>query len=322
MTHGDDAGAGTAGADTARAGAGTAGAGDAYAAAGVPGVGSRHLVAAGVRCHYLEAGAAHGAPLLLLHGTAIDAAALSYGPSLPALGAHRRTVALDWPGYGASERPATPLSAEDHVALVGAFLDALGAHRAHLAGFSMGGAAALGFALRAPERVASLTLVGSYGLDRSLPLPLLPYLALRAPALEGGVVWALRRSRHLTRLVLARIVFADPRSATPPLVAAVQRQLRAPEAERSFVAWLRGELRPFALATSFAERLADLRVPTLLLHGRADRVVPWRKAARAHARLPGSRLVVLPRCGHWLMREAPDAFRSELLAFVAAHAEG
>jgi pimeloyl-ACP methyl ester carboxylesterase len=294
-------------------------AGAAHEASGRNGVASRQRVAAGLRCHYLEAGSGAGPPLLLLHGTAIDAADLSYGPSLPALGARRRTVALDWPGYGASERPSAPLSADDHVALVGAFLDALGAPRAHLAGFSMGGAAALGFALRSPERVASLTLIGAYGLDATLPLPLLPYLALRAPALEGGAVRALRRSPRLTRLVLARIVFADPRSATPRLVAAVQRQLRAPEAERSFVAWLRGELRPFALATSFAEHLADLRVPTLLLHGRGDRVVPWRKAARAHARLPGSRLVVLPRCGHWLMREAPEAFRSELLAFTEQH---
>lgn len=280
------------------------------------------MVADGVRCHYLEAGAdaagADGTPLLLLHGTAIDSAALSYGPSLPRLAEQRRVIALDWPGYGTSERAAGHLTGDDHVAHVGAFLDAMGVRRAHLAGFSMGGAAALGFALNAPDRVASLTLIGSYGLDPQLPVPLLPYLALRAPVLTRGVIWALRRSRILTRLALARVVFARPRSVTPQLVDEVHQQLRLPEAERSFVAWLRGELRPFTLGTSFAERLPEIRVPTLFLHGRGDRVVPCSKAERAHALVADARLVAIDHCGHWVTREAPDTFRAELLAFTRA----
>src|SRR5690606_9831504 len=120
-----------------------------------------------------------------------------------------------------------------------------------LAGFSMGGAIALGLALQAPERVETLSLIGSYGLDARAPLPLLPYLAMRAPRLSSGVTWTMRRSRTLTRLVLENIVFSDPRLVTPELVKAVQEQLRVPEAERSFVAWLRGELRPFGFGTSY-----------------------------------------------------------------------
>ncbi len=281
-----------------------------------PHVESRQVVAGGLRYHYLTAG--EGPPLLLLHGTAIDAAALSFGPSLPELATRHRVVALDWPGYGASERPRVAMTVEDHVASLNALLDALGLTRVHLAGFSMGGAAALGFALDAPDRVASLTLIASYGLDDSLPVPLLPYVALRAPALRRGVVWGLRRSRTLTRLVLQTIVFADPERVTPELVADVHRHLRAPEAERSFVAWLRGELRPWKLGTSFADRLGGLRAPTLLLHGREDHVVPWRKAERASQRIDGARLVVVPGCGHWVMREAPMTFRRELLAFTSA----
>lgn len=273
------------------------------------------MVAGDVRYHYLTAG--EGTPLVLLHGTAIDAATLSYGPSLPELATRHRVVALDWPGYGASERPRVAMTVQDHVASLAVVLDALGFDRVHLAGFSMGGAAALGFALEAPEKVASLTMIGSYGLDDSLPVPLLPYLALRAPALRRGVVWGLRRSRLLTRLVLRTIVFADPGRVTADLVADVHRHLRAPEAERSFVAWLRGELRPWKLGTSFADRLDALTVPTLLLHGREDRVVPWRKALRASERIDDARLVVVPGCGHWVMREAPETFRRELLAFTS-----
>src|SRR5690606_31442944 len=142
---------------------------------------SSEVLAGGYRLHFLEAGS--GTPLVLLHGTAIDSAALSYGPSLPELAERHRVLALDWPGYGNSERPRVEMTMPELVALLEAFLDAVGLERVHLAGFSMGGAAALGFALRAPQRVTTLTLVGSYGLDDSLPLPLLPYVAMRLPNL-------------------------------------------------------------------------------------------------------------------------------------------
>lgn len=290
------------------------------AARSAPTVVSGHTVVRGVRCHHLEAG--DGPPLVLLHGTAFDSAALSFGPSLPALAERHRVLALDWPGYGQSEVPRRALSMDDYVELLDAFLDARGVDRAHVAGFSMGGAVALGYALRHPRRVASLTMIGSYGLDARIPVPLVPYLALRVPLLRRGVVWGLRRSKMLTRLVLSRLVFADRRLVSDALIEEVHSQVAAPDAERSFVAWLRGELRPFRLATSYAKRLGDVDVPTLLLHGRRDRVVSWRKAQGAHARLPRSRLVVVPGCGHWVPREATDTFVDSLLDVTAGAAVG
>lgn len=278
---------------------------------------SRHVVVDGVRCHYLEAG--EGPPLVLLHGTAIDSAELSYGPSLPALATRHRVVALDWPGYGRSGRPPTHMSMPELVGNLERFMEAVKVDRAHVAGFSMGGAAALGFALHAPERVATLTLIGSYGLDARTPVPLVPYLAMRTPRLSTGVTWTMRRSKTLTRLVLTNIVFANPRQVKPALVTAVHERLRRPEAERSFVAWLRGELRPFGFGTSYEDRLKEVMVPTLLLHGRADRVVPWRKAFRASRRIHGARLRLVQGCGHWVPREAPEVFRTELLAFTSRH---
>ncbi len=285
------------------------------AARSAPIVSSHHSVVQGLRCHHLEAG--DGPPLVLLHGTAFDSAALSYGPSLPALAKRHRVLALDWPGYGESEVPRSTLSMGDYVDLLDAFLDEHEVDRAHVAGFSMGGAVALGYALRHAHRVASLTMIGSYGLDARMPVPLVAYLAMRVPLLQRGVVWSLRRSKTLTRLVLSRLVFANRRLVTDALIDEVHRQVSAAEAERSFIAWLRGELLPFRLATSYAERLGDVGVPTLLLHGRLDRVVSWRKAQGANGRLPRSRLVVVPRCGHWVPREAPVAFVDTLLEFTA-----
>ncbi len=283
-----------------------------------PIVASHHTVVRGVRCHHLEAG--DGPPLVVLHGTAFDSAALSYGASMPALAERHRVIALDWPGYGESEVPLPSLSMDDYVDLLDAFLEARGVERAHVAGFSMGGAVALGYALKHAPRVASLSMIGSYGLDARMPVPLVAFLTMRMPLLQRGIVWSLRRSKALTHLVLGRLVFADRRLVTDDLVEEVHRQVSAIEAERSFIAWLRGELGPFRLATSYAEKLGGVATPVLLLHGRRDLVVPWRKAKAAHERLPSSRLVVVPRCGHWVMREAPDAFVDTLLGFTAQHA--
>jgi pimeloyl-ACP methyl ester carboxylesterase len=247
---------------------------------------SLQILVGDVRCHYLEAG--QGEPLVLLHGTAIDSATLSYAPSLPTLAKVHRVIALDWPGYGQSELPRVSHTINDYVGLLLAFFDVKGLNRVHLAGFSMGGAVALG-------------------------------VALRAPRLRKAAVWSLRRSRLLTQLVLNHLVFADASLVTPQLIDAVHNQLRTPEAERSFLAWLRGELRPFRYDTSYADRLPEVKLPTLLLHGQRDRVISWRNAEAAHRQLPQARLVVTPRCGHWLPREVPEIFQRELLTFTSAH---
>ena len=139
---------------------------------------------------------------------------------------------------------------------------------------------------------------------------------MRAPRFSTALSWSMRRSRRLVRLVLTRIVFSDPTLVTAELVEQVYEQLQAPGAERSFVAWLRSEIRPAGLSTSYEDQLQDLAVPTLLLHGRDDRVLSWRKALRAAGQVGGSKLVIVPRCGHWVMREAPDVFLRELLGWT------
>src|SRR5690554_7679747 len=101
-----------------------------------PEVESHHILVGGVRCHYLEAGS--GPPLVLLHGTAIDSASLSFGPSLTVLAERHRVLALDWPGYGQSERPRVAMTIAHYVSLLAGFLDATKAAGADLAGFSMG----------------------------------------------------------------------------------------------------------------------------------------------------------------------------------------
>lgn len=274
----------------------------------------RSLVADGLRIHYLTAG--EGVPLILLHGSAIDSGALSYGPSIGAFAKRYLVIAPDWPGYGESEQPDYPLATADYIHLLGGFLAALNIERCHLLGFSMGGGVALGYALEQPQRLKKLILVSSYGLDARLQLPFLPYLALKAPRLDFPVWAGLRYSKGLTALFLKTFIFAERRAVTKELVDEVYEQLQVPAAEHAFMAWLRGEMRPHRLSTSYAPRLADLSVPTLLLHGVQDRIIPVARARAAARQLPNARLELISRCGHWLPREKGETFRQEVLKFL------
>lgn len=274
----------------------------------------RHLLVGDLRAHYLEAG--EGEPLVLLHGSAIDSSLLSYGPSLPGLARHYRVIAPDWPGYGKSERPVHALGIPDYVRFLERFVDALGLERIDLAGFSMGGGAALGFALEHPDRVRRLVLIDAYGLGDEVHVPLLPYLALKAPRL-GATLWGgLRLSKRLLSVFLKVFVFADRRKVSPALVREVYEQLKSPEVERAFMRWIRGEVGWRRLNTNYYARLGEVAAPTLLLHGARDLIVPVSRSRRAAARIPDARLHVVPRCGHWLPREASDVFEREVLAFL------
>ena len=114
------------------------------------------------RLRYLEQGAGPGVPVLLLHGLGADLGGWMF--TQPALAEGRRTIALDLPGHGGSEKDVGPGDPDRFVAAVEDAMARLGLTRAHLVGHSMGGAIAAALALRRPELVASLTLIAPAGL--------------------------------------------------------------------------------------------------------------------------------------------------------------
>ncbi|MDQ3397021.1 MAG: alpha/beta hydrolase [Deinococcota bacterium] len=287
----------------------------AYTPSAAAGVKSHYREVHGLRTHYLMAGA--GDPLVLLHGSAIDSSLLSYGKSIPEFSRHYRVFAPDWPGYGKSSRPKQPYTLSDYIDVVRQLLDALALEEVNLLGFSMGGGAALGFALNYPERVRKLVLVDAYGLGGEVHVPLLPYLALKAPRLDMPIWMGLRRSRRLLKLFLRTFIFANAKNVTDDLVEEVYQQMKVPEVERAFMAWIRGEMRWNRLTTNYVPRLGELMAPTLLLHGARDLVVPVSRSRRAARSIPNATLEVIPRCGHWLPREASSRFSGEVLEFLA-----
>ncbi|MDP9086836.1 MAG: alpha/beta fold hydrolase, partial [Pseudomonadota bacterium] len=109
-----------------------------------------------------EAGNGDLTPLIFLHGVGSDKSA--WALQLAAFGDHRRTIALDYPGYGESD-PASPGDGAAHDRFVDAILAALNAlkiERAHVCGLSLGGVVAIALAHRVPERIASLAIADSF----------------------------------------------------------------------------------------------------------------------------------------------------------------
>ena len=150
------------------------------------------------------------------------------------------------------------------------FLDAMDLPRVVLAGTSLGGRVALEVALRHPDRLAGLVLVSAAGL--------------------GGPSSARVPHRPTTEFIRERMEQAvhDPALVTP--------------------AWVRAVRSLVSTRDDVAGRLAEVRVPTLIVWGREDRITPLHHAERFHAAIAGSQLWVLTRCGHMPMLEQPQAF--------------
>ncbi|SNZ06237.1 Pimeloyl-ACP methyl ester carboxylesterase [Natronoarchaeum philippinense] len=296
----------------------------------VPAANSRYVTVGDRRIHYLEAGVGGAGgtdapasregdrpPVVLLHGSGIDDAALSWKHAIEHLATERgrRVYALDWPGYGESDDPeATPTTAY-YVGLLSDFLDAIGIDRAALVGISMGGGAALGVALDRPELVERLALIDSYGLRDAVPGGVGSYLLANTPfANLFGRQFAAATS-GATRLAVGEFVH-DPASLSDDFVAEVNERLRRSGAGDAFFAFMRGEFRADGVRTDYSDRLDELSMPTLLLHGADDSLVPPEWSEAAAAEIPDARLELIEHCGHWPPRERPERFNELLSEFL------
>jgi pimeloyl-ACP methyl ester carboxylesterase len=256
------------------------------------------------------------APIVPLHGGGTDCAELSWGATRRVLARDHRVFAPDWPGYGCSEPFRDRCTQEVLIRHLGTLLDAWKLDRATLVGVSMGGGAALGYALAHPERVERLVLVGSHGLTDRAPLHFLSWIFTHTPGLME-LTWAvIRNSRFLAHHTLVPIL-ADPTVFTGETEKNFLNSLRSRTSTRTFTQWQRSEVRFGGFRSCYRDRLGELRMPTLLVHGERDRLVPVAAAREAAERIPNAELVILPGCRHWVQRDNPDAFLRALRAFLA-----
>lgn len=264
------------------------------------------------RISYCTAGS--GPVVLLIHGMA--GSATTWRQVMPGLAGRFTVVAPDLLGHGRSDKPQGDYSLGAFACTLRDLLVALGHERATVVGQSLGGGVAMQFSYQYPERTERLVLVGSGGLGREVNR-LLRLLSL--PGSEAVLRLACaERVRGAIESVGSGAARVGLRPA--PVVAELWRSYAslADDAARSaFLRTLRAVVDPRGQAVSASNRLhLAAEVPTLIVWGDADPIIPVDHAHAAHASIPGSRLEIFEGVGHYPHCEAPERFVEVLCNFV------
>ncbi|MET8468633.1 alpha/beta hydrolase [Streptomyces sp. NPDC006422] len=271
---------------------------------------ARTVQAGGFNLRYYEAGSGH--TVVLLHGSGPGATGWSnFSGNIEALAEHFHVYAVDMPGWGESD-PAT-VDQLEHVETAVAFLDAMGIQKAAFVGNSMGGQTSLRLATEHPDRVSHLVTMGP-------PVGRMPTLFGPGGGPSEGLKVLIEAYRDASpenmRRLVEIMVYDTERFATPDLCKArSDAALARPEHLHNYVAGLpQGAPLPKWVDPAL---LPGIQVPTLLIHGRDDRVVSYETSLYLLANIPHSRLVLLNRCGHWAMIEHAAEFNRLVVDFVA-----
>lgn len=256
---------------------------------------------AGLRIAFERAG--EGPPLVLLHGILGDRRV--WRRQLDDLSDEFAVVAWDAPGCGRSSDPPETFRLPQYADCLAGFVDALGLRRPHVLGLSLGGALALELYRRHPTVPMTLVLASAYaGWAGSLP----------AEVVEQRLRQCLREADQ------------PPDQWVPGWIPGLLTESAPAELVAEVVAMM-SEFHPAGYrAMAYAVAEADLRdvlphidVPTLLLYGDADQRSPLNVAEDLHAKVPASRLVVLPGVGHLSNVEAAAQFNAEVRIFLRSN---
>jgi pimeloyl-ACP methyl ester carboxylesterase len=262
------------------------------------------------RVSYVELGSGDP-PVLFVHG--LGAQWRVWAETLPAIARRRRCIAIDLPGFGDSEVGAAPVSISGYAEVLERFCDHLGLDRVVVVGNSMGGFVAAEFALLAPDRVSGLVLADAAGMvptrgETSRALPFLwtsTLLGARMAAASGSVAARPRLRRAALRMIV------DDAAALPADL--TYWALLAPPGPSTRAA-LRASFS--YLTHEWGERLRGISCPTLIIWGDGDSLIPVRHAGEYARRIPGARIVRIPRAGHLPMIEQPEQFNEALTEFL------
>ena len=276
---------------------------------------SRFVEIDGLTVHYKLAGQGQPA-LVLLHGFA--SSTFSWREVMPVLAESYTVVAFDRPAFGLTERPLPgqwrgdgPYGTAAQADLTVALMDELGIDQAVLVGNSAGGTVAALTALLYPQRVRAVVLVDPAIYSGGDGFPGLVRALLRTPqARRLGPL--LVRSIREWGLEFGRSAWHDPAQITPEIWEGYTRPLRADDWDKGLY-----ELTIAGRPLELPARLAELRLPVLVITGDDDRIVPTEQSIRLAAELPNAELVVIPSCGHVPHEECPRPFLEAVGPFLA-----
>jgi pimeloyl-ACP methyl ester carboxylesterase len=272
----------------------------------------RHINIHGHRVGYRMAG--RGPAVVLVHGLA--GSSTTWREVMPTLASGHTVIAPDLLGHGESAKPRGDYSLGAHASGVRDLLVALGIERATFVGHSLGGGIAMQLAYQYPQRAERLVLVASGGLGKEVNLLLravaLPGSELVMPVLLSG---QMHRAFDAVGELLGRLGLKL--SVRQKEIWKSYTGLSEVGGRTAFIHTVRSVIDPMGQRVSAHDRLyLAAEVPTLVVWGTGDQIIPVEHAYAAHALMPGSRLQVIEGAGHFLPFENAPAFLDALLPFL------
>lgn len=260
----------------------------------------------GIELYYETYG--EGKPLVLISG--LGYSLWQWHKMVPFLAEHFQVIAFDNRGVGQSDKPAGPYTAQMLAADTVGLLDALGIEKAIIMGHSMGGFVAQALALDFPQRVDKLILCATnFGGPHHVPV---------TP--EAMKVLTDASSDAVTRFRNGLVVSTAPgwAEANPQMIREwIEWRTANPIEPASYQAQLAIGLGLLPEAAAFENNLPRLNIPTLILFGEHDKVVPPDNAALLASKISNSKVVILPNAGHFFPLEVPEAAARAVIEFAA-----
>jgi pimeloyl-ACP methyl ester carboxylesterase len=255
-----------------------------------------------------------GPVILFVHG--ITGSSAHWERLLPLLADRYTVIAPDLLGHGLSAKPRGDYSLGAYAAGLRDLLVALGHERATVVGHSLGGGIAMQFSYQFPERSDRLVLVSSGGLGEEVSL------LLRAAALPGSELVLPLLAHERLRAFVAGIgsmlgkLHLKPGNDLAELAAGIG-SLADSDARQAFLHTLRAVIDPRGQRVSATDRLHLTEImPSLLVWGERDPIIPARHGEAAHEAMPGSRLELLPEAGHFPQLDDPHHLAAILSDFM------
>jgi len=254
----------------------------------------------GYEMAYTDAG--QGLPLVFIHGYPLNRRL--WEPQVEGLAGVARILAPDLRGHGDSQAVPGPYSMDLFADDLAAFLDALGiTGRVVLCGLSMGGYVAFAFYRKYADRLSGLILTAT----RAAP---------DSPEARTGrdQAAALAREKGVAAIVESmapKLLSPKTVEHRPELVAQARAIM-----EHTSLEGVLGDLAGLKERPDSTPTLAEIKVPTLILPGEDDQIIPIQEAWAMQAGITGSRLVVIPNAGHLLNLENPQAFNQAVRQFI------
>ncbi len=257
----------------------------------------------GIKTHFHRAGS--GKPLVFIHGSGPGVSAwANWRLTLPFFAENGFEVfAPDVVGFGFTERPKNfEYNHKNRVKHIIDFIEHFDLKEVNIVGNSMGGAIALAVALEIPERIRKLVIMGSVG--------------VKFPITEGlEFIWGYKPSIENMRKVIWYL------SSNPELVGEDLVKLRyeasiQPGFQETYEKMFYPPYQKHLDEMDVEERLGEIKIPTLVIHGKLDKVIPYQISIKIFEKLPNAHLHIFGDCGHWTQIEKKDEFNELVKDFL------